>query len=376
MSLGIYIHIPFCQGKCNYCHFVSIAFDKATADRYQKAVLCEIKSLPVSLVTEEVNSIYFGGGTPSLVPAEHIAELLTECGRRHAISEDCEISLEANPGTISCQKAAIFHDAGVNRISIGAQSFVDSELSSIGRTHTADMILESVSQLRENGFDNINLDLMLGLPQQSAVSWRTNLEVLARIGAPHVSVYMLDLDDACPLSALVAQGSVQIPEEDLVSDLYLETIDFLNCCGYGQYEISNFALPGYACRHNLKYWMREPVLGFGLGSHSFDRASRYANCSAINDYFGATESGVSPVTWRTAIAPAQALEETLFLGLRLTEGVDWSRLRSNYNGTDLVKYEGCLQELSAGGLVEWKGSIVRLTAQGMLLSNEIFQLFV
>ena len=376
MSFGIYFHIPFCQTKCSYCHFVSMIFSQGMADRYQKAVLEEMRSYPSDAEMEEVNSIYFGGGTPSLVPAEHITGVLRECRRRFRISDDCEVSLEANPGTLSAGKVAAYRDEGINRISLGAQSFVNQELSVIGRQHTAAMIEESIDLLRSHGFTNINLDLMLGLPMQTAESWRKNLETICRISVPHISVYMLDLDDRCPLQSLVADGSIRLPDDDFISDLYLETISFLSSQGYQQYEISNFAYPGYACHHNLKYWMREPVHGFGLGSHSFDRDSRYANWSLIEDYLSAIESGRSPVSWRKTVTPAQALEETLFLGLRLAEGVDWRQLRSRYGDNNIMKYEDSLRELSARGLLEWRDSVVRLTASGMLVSNEIFQLFV
>ena len=203
------------------------------------------------------------------------------------------------------------------------------------------------------------------------------MEAIARLSVSHVSVYMLDLDDGCPLYSLVADGSIRVPEEDLTCDLYLETISALSSFGYRQYEISNFAYSGCACRHNLKYWMREPVQGFGLGSHSFDGHSRYANHSQIVDYFQAIETGASPISWRELVTARQALEETLFLGMRLTEGVDWGRLRSGPNGNYLAKYEISLQQLCAQGLIEWKDtSVLRLTGPGILVSNEIFQLFV
>jgi oxygen-independent coproporphyrinogen-3 oxidase len=376
VSLGIYIHIPFCQQKCNYCHFISLPFNRDLAARYEQAVLREIAAFSFPWMDEEVNSIYFGGGTPSMVPEEHIAAILSECRRRFCISEDCEVSMEANPGTISALKAVEYRKAGVNRISMGAQSFINEELLAIGRLHTSDLILESLDQLRESGFVNINLDLMLGLPRQTSASWRKNLETIARLAIPHVSVYMLDLDEPCPLNTGVAEGSINLPEEDLVSDLYLETLDFLSSCGLVQYEISNFARQKYSCRHNLKYWKRDPVLGFGLGSHSFDGQSRYSNTAELSDYLHKVETGTDPVIWRESITTKQALQETFFLSLRLTEGVDWNRLRIFYPGDDLAEYENSLQELCARGLLEWKDSMIRLTASGMLLSNEVFQVFV
>ena len=199
----------------------------AIADRYAKAVLNELSS-SMDLCSDkgEVNSIYFGGGTPSLVPPEHISDILGCCRRLLSISQDCEISLEANPGTISAEKAFVMRRAGVNRISLGAQSFSDTELMSIGRLHTADMVSNSLSRLRAAGFCNINLDLMLGLPGQTAETWRKNLEAIERLAIQHVSVYMLDLDEQSPLHAMVASGCVRMPDEDLISDLYLETISF------------------------------------------------------------------------------------------------------------------------------------------------------
>ncbi len=346
------------------------------AERYRKSILREIQLISSPTGTEEVDSVYFGGGTPSLVPAEHIADILRGIKRQFRVAGDCEISMEANPDAISREKIDLLRKAGVNRISLGAQSFVDSELAFIGRLHRTETIFHSLKQLRSGGFENLNLDLLLGLPGQTRESWRRCLLSASTLSVPHISVYMLDLDEPCKLSMQVADGLVQMPEEDLVSDLYLETIDILSRCGYVQYEISNFSKPGYPCRHNLKYWMREPVYGLGLGSHSFDRQSRYANNKDINDYFHSVETGSSPISWRYRIRASQALEEALFLGLRLTAGVDWCQLRRTYGSELLCKYEHPFSELSAKGLIEWTDSVVRLTPSGMLLSNEIFQLFV
>jgi oxygen-independent coproporphyrinogen-3 oxidase len=348
-----------------------------TADRYVQSLLKELSSsIDLCLDKGEINSIYFGGGTPSLLPTEYIADILDHCRRLLPISEDCEISLEVNPGTASAENAFALRRAGVNRISLGAQSFNDQELSLIGRLHTADIISSSLLELRKAGFCNINLDLMLGLPGQTAETWRKNLEALERLTIHHVSVYMLDLDDQCPLYARVASGSVRMPDEDLISDLYLETIEALSRSGFSQYEISNFAKPGYDCRHNLKYWQREPVHGLGLGSHSFDGSLRYSNCSEMKDYFDSIDRGKSPINWREPVTVAQSLSESLFLGLRLTRGLDWARLCHRYGSDCLVQYESCLRELSEEGLVEWNDSTVRLSPAGMLLSNEIFQRFI
>jgi oxygen-independent coproporphyrinogen III oxidase len=376
MSLGIYFHIPFCQSKCHYCHFLTVPYHSETAERYEKAITKELELFSLKSGKQKVDSIYFGGGTPSLGPSRPIINLLSECRKSYSLVDDCEISLEANPGTITSEKASDFYHSGVNRISMGAQSFDDSELESIGRIHNAEMINESLHWLRNAGLSNINLDLMLGLPRQTTQSWKINLERTIELGVPHLSVYMLDLDDQCPLHSMLENGSVQVPDEDLVSDLYLETVEYLSSCGYQQYEISNFARPGFACRHNLKYWTREPVQGFGLGSHSFNGRARYANNTRIDRYIQAIENGESPEIWREPVSAKQAIEEALFLGLRLTKGVDWDRLRNRCPQDRRDKYENAFKSFLDEGWIEWKDSTIRLTPLGMLFSNEVFQFFV
>ena len=377
MGSGLYFHIPFCRSRCSYCHFISLPYDRALASRYDHAVLREIESLPEAKANcLDVDSIYFGGGTPSILAEEHILGILQACRCIFRVQDDCEISLEANPGTISKTKIAAYRSGGIRRISMGAQTFSDRELSAIGRTHSSTMAFDSLRRLREGGFENINLDLMLGLPYQTRASWKHNLETVAGLGIPHVSVYMLDLDDPCPLQTRVEEGTVFLPEDDLVSDLYLETIEFLASCGYQQYEISNFARPGYACLHNLKYWKREPVYSFGLGSHSFDGNMRWANTSQMDDYLAAVEAGQDPRVWQESVNAENALQETLFLGLRLTEGVDWKGLQNSYGAESLSTYEGALEDWLQQGLAQKTGDVVRLTASGMLLSNEVFQQFV
>jgi oxygen-independent coproporphyrinogen-3 oxidase len=376
VSLGIYIHIPFCQAKCDYCHFISVPIEMELVRRYTKAVISELKTFASSMAVDDVNSIYFGGGTPSLIPEDFIGDILESCRQRFTLSADCEVSLEGNPGTISAAKGAAFHQAGITRLSIGAQSFEDQELIAVGRLHSAAMISESLTQLRHSGFENINLDLMLGLPQQTKESWRRNLTVIAHLAIPHISVYMLDLEGATRLLSKIMEGSVVLPDEDCICDLYLETLQFLTVRGYAQYEISNFSQPGYFCRHNLKYWKREPVLGFGAGSHSFDGQYRYANSGNIEEYCRLVELGTGPMVWRESLTAKQALQESLFLGLRLTEGVDWNCLQDLNSGELLKSYENSLEEFCSKGLIERKGSNFRLTIQGMLLSNEVFQTFV
>ena len=374
MTAGCYFHIPFCARKCAYCHFISFPFDEKTAERYTDAVLMEIRFFTARLYDiPPVDSIYFGGGTPGLVPAKHIAKILDECRRVFPFAADCEITLETNPGTVSPEKAADYRASGVNRVSLGAQSFSDTELRAVGRIHSAAQITDSLNMLYDAGFDNISLDLMLGLPEQSAESWRATLDTAVSFPIRHISVYMLELDENSRLPASVTEGKIFLPEDDMVADLYEETIDFLDSRGFAQYEISNFARNESVSRHNLKYWRRTPVYGFGLGSHSFDGRFRYANVVEIEDYCRLVESGSSPAVWRSEVTEKQALEETFFLGLRLTEGVD-----CRHAAVDgfLAERKKALEEFHDRGLLDITESRLRLTRKGMLFSNEVLECFI
>jgi oxygen-independent coproporphyrinogen III oxidase len=377
MKFGIYLHIPFCHARCNYCHFVIRPWRPAAADRYWRALIRELdRYFSDNPLREIVDSVYFGGGTPSIIPEEQVESICTTLRRHITLSPDCEISLEANPGSLTESKAAAYFESGFNRISLGAQCFDDAELASIGRDHTAAQISESFEILRKAGFRNINLDLMLGLPAQGKTSWVRNLEKTLALAPEHVSVYMLDLDDKSPLFHRARRGEVALPEDDDVADWYLGTIDTLVTSEYSHYEISNFARAGYESRHNLKYWLRHPVLGFGVGAHSWDGRNRYANHSGFPEYLTAVESGRSPVQWTTETGSRQALQESLFLGLRLTAGVDWSSIESGFPAEMITPYRDVLWELREAGLVDWTDSNVRLTGRGILLSNEVFQRFV
>ena len=377
MSFGVYIHIPFCRSKCNYCSFISRPWDEPLAEKYWRAVVQELKAFFSSNPTSDIaDSIFFGGGTPSLVPADHIAEILASCRELFEVSANCEITLEANPGTLSSKKAEKYLAMGVNRISMGAQTFSDQELVAIGRIHTSDEVAESMALLRSTGFENINLDLILGLPGQSQEQWQANLKQLVELAPAHVSVYMLELDPKAPLYHSVAKGLARVPDDDSMADWYLQTLDYFSNHRYRQYEISNFARPEFECRHNLKYWQREPVLGFGVGSHSFDGCTRYANHPKLETYLKSLEEGQSPIDWRQAVSDEEGLQETLFLGLRLSQGLDWEKIRTEFGTADLVRIESSLDSMCAEGLLEWKDSSIHLTRRGMLLSNEVFQEFV
>ncbi len=308
-----------------------------------------------------------------MVPPDQLGDVLADIGSSFDIADGCEVSIEANPETITPGSSASYIRMGINRISVGVQSFVDIELQAIGRRHSASQAMEGIAVLRRAGFLNINLDLMLGLPGQTAANWRQNLETAVELAPSHVSVYMLDTDDPrARMHREVCAGRRVLPDDDLVADLYAESVDYF--CGYGlaQYEISNFAHPGHECRHNLKYWTCRPVLGFGVSSHSFDGSARYANVARLQPYLDLVEAGRSPETSRTYIDARRSVEEVLLLGLRLNRGVDLEELVVRYGGELLAGFKAVLAEMSESGLVENIGSIVRLTARGRLMSNEVF----
>jgi oxygen-independent coproporphyrinogen-3 oxidase len=377
MNIGIYIHIPFCHARCNYCHFVIRPWRETTAERYGQALVREIDGFFAEQpFSGTVDSVYFGGGTPSIIPTQQVEAVIAALRRHVTLAGDCEVSLEANPGSVTAAKAAAYRKLGFNRVSLGAQCFDDTELAAIGRDHTAAQIGESVGLLRESGFRNINLDLMLGLPGQGESSWARNMEKTVALAPEHVSVYMLDLDPQSPLYHRAARGEVVLPEDDSVAEWYLGTLRFLSGQGYHHYEISNFARPGRESRHNLKYWLRRPVLGFGVGAHSFDGRTRYANHSDFPKYLKAVELLSSPVEWRRETSAQEALQESLFLGLRLLEGIDWSTIESIYGPDLLAPYRSALEESRDCGLIDWTDATIRLTERGLLLANEVFQRLV
>jgi len=370
---GIYIHIPFCRIRCSYCTFVIHPWRQDLVERYRDAVVAEIES---SSSSGAVDTIYFGGGTPSLVPVAHLEAMLAACRSAFEIEPGCEITVEANPGSISSAAAQQYRELGVNRISLGAQSFDQGELDGVGRDHTAADVERTVELLRAGGIANCNLDLIPGLPGQSDESWRTSLQRACRLAPAHLSLYMLELDARAPLFHAASSGRTVLPDDDCVAERYVDALETLRQHGYDQYEISNFARPGFESRHNLKYWLRAPVLGFGVGSHSFDGSARYANVSDLRRYLDALESGQSPVEWRRPIDAGEGIEEALFLGLRLRRGIDWGALRGVCQPERRDRYDAALEELRGQGLLEGEEAALRLTQRGMLLSNEVFQAFI
>jgi oxygen-independent coproporphyrinogen-3 oxidase len=356
---GVYISYPFCSQKCTYCNFASGVFPRELEPRYRAALLGEIKSVAWPWTPE---TVYLGGGTPSLLTATELAALLSVIPGRPWR----EATIEAAPGGITAEAAAGWRASGINRVSLGVQSFVARELARTGRKHTASVVQNEVEVMRAVGLANFNIDLIAGLPGQTAETWKESLDWIERLEAPHVSVYMLEVDEDSRLGAEILAfgkryGASDVPGEDQIAEFYEAAVERLKRLGLERYEISNFARAGFASAHNLKYWRREPYLGFGSGAHSFDGAWRWRNAESAGEYVDRSEAGLSVLSERTE---ADADSERLFLGLRLAEGIpgEWAA-------------SGAARFLEEGLLERYEGRL-RLTSRGILLSNEVFAEFV
>jgi oxygen-independent coproporphyrinogen III oxidase len=387
MPTGIYISVPFCRSKCTFCNFASGVFSRDKMGGYISRIEQEIQdadSLAERLGAEfdkRVDSIYLGGGTPTTLAPDQLRNLFEAVQRVFEVQPGAGITVECAPGTLAPEILEALLEAGTNRVSLGTQSFVDEEIRSVGRLHTAQQTLSDIKLLRASGINDVNVDLIAGLPHQTRESWHCSLSELAESGVPHASVYILEVDEDSRLGReLIAGGSRyhahHVPEADLCADLYLEAVAFLEAAGLPQYEISNFARPQCESRHNLKYWTRQPYLGFGLDAHSMLRAKhpcaafecvRFSTRDELALYMaGKSEPAV------TRVSRQEATEELLFLGLRLNRGIDVATV----NPRILQDFESEIRELVALDLIERADDCLRLTSRGRLLSNEVFERFI
>jgi oxygen-independent coproporphyrinogen-3 oxidase len=361
---GVYISYPFCSRKCTYCNFASGVFARDLERRYIEALCAELGAHRWAWMPE---TLYLGGGSPCRMPAEALERVVALAPGRPWL----EATLEVAPGSVTEDKVRLWRRLGFNRVSLGVQSFVAAELARTGRRHTAETVAQEVEVLRRAGIGNINLDLIAGLPGQTAASWRESLRWIERLGVPHVSVYMLEVDEDSRLGREILNGGSrygagEIPSEDAVADFYEAAVERLRALGLRRYEISNFARPGFESRHNLKYWRLEPYVGFGADAHSFDGRMRRRNAEHPADYVRRIEAGVSPCVEEL---PAALEEEQFYVGLRLLDGVrpDAGARR---------RFRPVIERFREAGLLEDDGETLRLTARGVLVSNEIFREFV
>jgi oxygen-independent coproporphyrinogen-3 oxidase len=381
--LGIYVQVPFCQTKCTYCNFHTGVVSTGRFSPYVDAVCGEIRGyrelyraaevkLPEGFEKAVVDTVYIGGGTPSLLESELLGRMMGAIRETFA-SELSEVTLEADPETVEPGKAAAWVRAGINRVSFGVQSFSDRELVAAGRMHRRADIYRAAGILRDAGIRNISFDLIAGLPWQTAESWKESLEELGKLGPEHVSVYLLEVDEGSRLGLEILQSGTRysagtVPSDDLMAEFYETACAFLGERGYHHYEISNWARPGFESRHNLKYWRRDAYLGFGAGAHSFSGMQRWANAHDAAAYVAAISAGRLPAEQLESVTRESALEEELFLGLRQLDGIDVGRIEREYGVVLDSRFDG----LEAAGLIERKGKIVRLAPARLSVSNEVF----
>jgi len=420
VALGIYISVPFCKTKCSYCNFASDVFSRAVFERYVDRVCADIASAP-QIVEEmggrneqQVDSIYLGGGTPTVLDPRQLQRVFDAVRSQFSVQPDAEVTVECAPGTLGPEVVGGLVRCGVNRVSLGVQSFVDAEAAAVGRLHKRSTVLDDIARLRAAGITNINLDLIAGLPHQTEKSWQQSLDETLATEAAHASVYMLEVDEDSRLGREVIAGGTRyhahfVPDEEATADFYLAACEQLEAAGIPQYEISNFARPGSESRHNLKYWTRQPYLGFGVDAHSMLPATpergidedtlregrdlsradstqnidqglsprgkcidgvRFSTADALEKYVAA-----SPLL-KTIVSRGGALEETFFLGLRLNRGVDLREIAARFGQQEIDNFQPAVAELIADGLLQQDRDSIRLTPRGRLLSNEVFQAFL
>lgn len=372
MPAGVYLHIPFCRSRCSYCDFATDVYrDSDAVERYVDAICREIGKYEAEN-WKEADTIYFGGGTPSLLSAKQVEKILTVVSDRFDVTPDVEITMEMNPATVSAETLREYRGLGVNRASFGVQTFDDRALRLLARGHDADDARNTFKLLREAGFDNISFDLIAGLPNQTLENWQRNLDEALQMDPEHLSLYLLEIHEATPLAEQIRSKRQPMPDEDIAAEMYEVMLERI-AAGYSQYEISNFSKPGFWSKHNNKYWRLDPVFGFGVSAHSFDGVERYANERDTAKYVSRIESETSAEIMREKI---DAVSEFIFLGLRLNRGINLSEFRERF-GIDIGdRYRDEIAQLIKDNLIERSAETIKLTKKGMLFSNDVFTLFV
>jgi len=389
-TLGVYVQVPFCASKCSFCNFSSRVEPSSLFDRYGHALEQEIDRLPADFeacgVGQDVlalptDTVYFGGGTPPLLGAERLEKIVRALRARFGMQTGGEFTIEVTPGSAEVQFLARAISLGINRLSIGAQTFEDQELRAVGRLHSAADTRELVRRARGVGFANVSVDLVAGLPHQTGETWRRNLEAVLRLAPQHISLYLFEIDDKSRLGREVLESGTRyhaprVPSEEFMAGAYESGREVLKREGYIQYEISNFALPGYESRHNLKYWQLAPYVGLGAGAHSFDGTNRWANEDNAKLYIDKLARMRCPIVDARKLSPEEQVEEFFFLGLRLVKGVNLELARKLWGNGLLGRWEGRIGTLTQNGLLTTAGDNFRLAEKAYLVSNEVFQEFV
>jgi oxygen-independent coproporphyrinogen-3 oxidase len=375
---GLYIHIPFCRSRCSYCDFATGIYQDELAERYVRALVDEISRS--NDAGASVDTIYFGGGTPSLLTPAQLDLIVSTLHRHFRVNTGAEITLEMNPGTVDRDRLRSFRSLDVNRASFGAQTFDDAELAKLGRSHSSADTFKTFQELRAAGFHNVSFDLIAGLPGQTLAGWQRNVEQSLAMQPEHLSFYLLEVHSGTPLADHIRRGLQPVPDEDLAAVMYEWMIERAVAAGYEHYEISNLCKPGFSSRHNTKYWTGAPYYGLGCSAHSFamvdGRARRWSNQRDVLQYVETIERGASPVVEDQELTETDLRAEALFLGMRMMRGVDVREYNEVF-GVDLrAQHRDDLDRFREAGLVEFDGDVVKLTRNGALMSNEVFAAFV
>ncbi len=370
-KIRLYVHMPFCVQKCLYCDFLSWHDSRENQARYVQALCREIRACQ-GRYPARVSSLFFGGGTPSVLEPGHMTEIMEALAEVFSFEPDSEMSIEANPGTVNLEKLKTYEKIGLNRISFGLQSAHNEELKALGRIHTWEEFLESYDLARQAGFDNINVDLMSGIPDQTPASWQKTLSRVLELAPEHVSAYSLIVEEGTPF----AHRKLNLPEEEEERRMYEMTAEMLGSQGYRQYEISNYALPQRECAHNMGYWMRDDYLGLGLGAASLFDSQRWNNTDSMEEYLEKSERPEEIQVCREKLSVREQMEETMFLGLRMTEGIERERFQEEFGISVEEVYGDALRRLEGLGLLQADRGRIYLTRKGISLSNQVFVEFL
>ena len=373
-KLGLYIHIPFCVKKCNYCDFLSAPANKQVQIAYMETLQKEIEEKAIEYKEWIVDTVFIGGGTPTSVPYETIVNTMETIKKEFALTKDCEITMECNPGTVTMEAMNAYAAAGINRISIGLQTADDGLLKTLGRIHTYEQFLDSYNYARNAGIQNINVDIMSGLPSQTIEQYTDTLKKVADLGVEHISAYSLIVEEGTPFYKLYEEEKLELPDEDTEREMYYQTGTMLKQYGFLRYEISNYAKNGFECKHNKRYWQRDNYLGIGLGAASFIENTRYKNTEWLDEYL--IENKYLEKNEIQNLSKEECMEEFMFLGLRMTKGISKTEFKETFGVLVEDVYGKVIEKLTSQGLIQTKDDFISLTDYGLDVSNSVWVEFL